>query len=131
MVLLIASVVIYKLVENRKINKYKTEDLRINVKVLSDMFVKYLKKIGIELYMDSNILEVKNRIDERILMASNAEKLKACKYITNVDSGEILNIIMKAKYSRENIQLTEEEYQKVRQYVEEFKKSLQYLKNKV
>ena len=81
--------------------------------------------------MDSNILEVKNRIDERILMASNAEKLKACKYITNVDSGEILNIIMKAKYSRENIQLTEEEYQKVRQYVEEFKKSLQYLKNKV
>lgn len=130
-VLLISSIIVYRIIENKKASNYKTDDLRHNIKILSDMFVKYLLKLGIEFYMDSNISEIVKEIDERISVASQEGKLKECKYITGEDTAEILDIIFKAKYSGENIQLTEEEYQKVRQYVEEFKKSLQYLKNKV
>lgn len=130
-VLLISSIVIYKLLEKKKVDNYNTEDLRHNVLVLYAMFVKYLKKIGIDFYIDNNILDVKAEIDKRIDNAFGYEKFREGRYITDADSLEVMRIMLKAKYSRENIQLTAEEYRKVRQYVEEFKKSLQYLKNKV
>ena len=43
----------------------------------------------------------------------------------------VLEIFTKAKYCDENVKFTAEECDKVRQYVEEFKNSLQYLKNRV
>lgn len=130
-VLLIFSIIIYKLLEKKKVNDYNTEDIRHNILVLYTMFVKYLKKLGIDFYIDNNILDVKVEIDKRINNAFGYEKLRENRYITDADSLEVMQIMLKAKYSRENIQLTDEEYKKVRQYVEEFKKSLQYLKNKV
>lgn len=129
--LIVLSILFYKMIEKQKKSRYETENLRENINILYDIFKKCMFKIGIEFYMDSGVAKISVQVNERIETALKKEKLKECKYITAIDVEEIFEIMLKSKYSSENIKLSEEEYKKVRQYVEEFKKSLQYLKNKV
>lgn len=133
-ILSIFSLGLYKAAEKKKRQiDYKTQDLRHNIIVLSIMLKRYLNKLNIRCSKDVNLSEISDEINRRI---NNYNKLTEGKQTGKLaldmqDTLPVLEIIAKAEYCDEFTQITAEENDKVRQYVEEFKNSLQYLKNKV
>lgn len=130
-VILVLSVFVYKWQERRRIlYDYKTEDMRHNVIVLGALLKRYLGRIGIDYCMSDTKKELAEELNRR---ASTARAKKDINVIAESEEEtiKVLSIVEKAKYCDENCQITQEEYEKVRQYVEELKNSLQYLKNRV
>ena len=128
------SVCLYKVSEKKKrLLDYKTPDLRHNIIVLSVMFNKYLGKLNIrhskDVYLSGISEEINRRIDGYYASLKGGAEVRM--HLRTEDTRQVLEIIWKAKYCDENTKITTDEYDKVRQYVEEFKNSLQYLKNKV
>lgn len=130
----VISVYLYKAAEKKKnLMNYKTQDYRHNIIVLSVVFKKELKKLNIKYAKDVNLSEISEEINRRIDVFHKMpeKRKKKVLHIDTQDTLAVLEIIAKAQYCDEFTQITAEEYDKVRQYVEEFKNSLQYLKNKV
>ncbi len=131
-ILLVISLILYKLVEaRRKKFDYTTEDLRHNVEILGILLVKYLGKIGIVYAKNINAGELEEKIARRLLQAEKKVENETAGRRDLSNTSEIIAILHKAKYGGNNIEITKEEYEKVRSYVEDFKNSLQYMKNKV
>lgn len=128
------SVYLYKVFEKKKnLLDYKTANFRHNIIVLSVMLDNDLSKLNIRHSKDVSLSRISEEINRRIdgYYASLKDGAVARMHLRTEDTRRVLEIIWKAKYCDENIKITADEYDKVRQYVEEFKNSLQYLKNKV
>lgn len=119
---------------------YDTKDIRKNIKVLSIYLRKCMDRYKIGYSKDRSIDEIAddiNKIIDRIYelnndISNNSEnKNKITELPDSNDTITVLWIIEKQKYSDKNVEFTLEEYQKVRQYVENLKNSLQYFKNRL
>lgn len=119
---------------------YDTKDIRKNIKVLSIYLRKCMDRYKIGYSKDRSIDEIAddiNKIIDRIYELNNdtsndsENKSKITEIPDRNDTITVLWIIEKQKYSDKNVEFTPEEYQKVRQYVENLKNSLQYYKNRL
>ncbi len=134
-VTIFVSVRLYRIHQNKKSIRalnYITSDIRHNIAVLSLIFKKSMERAGIDYSKNRSCKAIVSDINEYIntlatLQTENRKFIIPDKNITE----QIIDILFKAKYSDENVQFSKEEYDKLRQYVEEFKNSLQYFKNKV
>ena len=134
-VTIFVSVRLYRIHQNKKSIRalnYITPDIRHNIAVLSLIFKKSMERAGIDYSKNRSRKAIVSDINEYIntletLQTENRKFTIPDKNITE----QIIDILFKAKYSDENVQFSKEEYDKLRQYVEEFKNSLQYFKNKV
>lgn len=159
MLLCAVSLYFYRISEKKKhLMDYKTRDLRHNIIVLSVILNECLDKLKIAYSKDIHLTEISNEINKHIdsyhkslkdkkadgvyaeekNMAGDNETVDHAdmeepgrRVLSAEETLQVLEIISKAKYCDENTKITTDEYDKVRQYVEEFKNSLQYLKNKV
>lgn len=140
-ILLIVSVKIYNILQHKgdsKESDYNTDDLRHNMDVLTVVFEKLLTKAGIDYSINRSTSDICKDINELIGRLNKADVDKDSKYTKSggiipdtSDTEEVIRIIYRAKYSDENAEFTEKDTDKLHQYVEEFKNSLQYFKNKV
>lgn len=140
-ILLIVSVKIYNILQHKgdsKESDYNTDDLRHNMDVLTVVFEKLLTKAGIDYSINRSTSDICKDINELIGRLNKADVDKDSKYTKSggiipdtSDTEEVIRIIYRAKYSDENAEFTEKDADKLHQYVEEFKNSLQYFKNKV
>ena len=104
-----------------------TEDNRHNVVVIGNLLKKNLEEIGIHYDMDSNTSDVCAQINDRIIDVSKERELT----IDLRETKDVLDIIDKSRYAQSETDISAEEYKKVIKYYEDFKNSLQYLKNRV
>ena len=102
------------------------------------IFEKLLTKAGIDYSINRSTSDICNDINELIGRLKKADMDKDSKYTKSggiipdtSDTEEVICIIYRAKYADKNAGFTEKDTDKLRQYVEEFKNSLQYFKNKV
>lgn len=140
-ILLIVSVKIYNVLQHKrdiKESDYNTDDLRHNIDVLTVIFEKLLTKAGIDYSINRSTSDICKDINELISRLKKADMDKESKYTNSggiipdiSDTEEVIRIIYRAKYSDKNAEFTEKDTDKLHQYVEEFKNSLQYFKNKV
>ena len=140
-ILLIVSVKIYNILQHKgdsKESDYNTDDLRHNIDVLTVIFEKLLTKAGIDYSINRSTSDICKDINELIGRLNKADVDKDSKYTNSggiipdtSDTEVVIRIIYRAKYSDENAEFTEKDTDKLHQYVEEFKNSLQYFKNKV
>lgn len=139
--ILIILVKLYKMCCDKKEKNgfdYNTDDSRKNIEILILIFNEILKRAEIDVSKNRSISEICKDINIYIDKIETVNKEKDCRYTSSggkipdkADTSEIINIIYKAKYSDKNAKFSEEETAKLRQYVEEFKNSLQYFKNRV
>lgn len=140
-ILLIVSVKLYNVLQHKrdvKESDYNTDDLRHNIDVLTVIFEKLLTKAGIDYSINRSTSDICNDINELIGRLKKADMDKDSKYTKSggiipdtSDTEEVICIIYRAKYADKNAEFTEKDTDKLHQYVEEFKNSLQYFKNKV
>lgn len=138
-VIIIISIKIYKIKFNenkQNILNYSTDDIRHNIIVLTCIIKMELEKINVVITKDKRKTDIEELINEKIDKMNKiaAEENNIDKSINIPDkkmTSTILDIMYAAKYSNENVQFSNEECAKVRQYVEEFKNSLQYFKNRL
>lgn len=140
-IVLIVSVKLYNVLQHKrdvKESDYNTDDLRHNIDVLTVIFEKLLTKAGIDYSINRSTSDICNDINELIGRLKKADMDKDSKYTKSggiipdtSDTEEVICIIYRAKYADKNAGFTEKDTDKLRQYVEEFKNSLQYFKNKV
>ena len=102
------------------------------------IFEKLLTKAGIDYSINRSTSDICNDINELIGRLKKADMDKDSKYTKSggiipdtSDTEEVICIIYRAKYADKNAEFTEKDTDKLHQYVEEFKNSLQYFKNKV
>lgn len=122
------SVLSYRLYkQHRKKFDYRTEDLVRNVAILTMLFEKMLHKRGITWTKNRNVTEIDREIMKLVEAAGEqASGLRGLK-----KGREAMMVMLKVKYGGLEATVTKEEYLIVKRYVEDVKKSLQYLKNKV
>ena len=126
-ILLAASLLTYHMMKLNEKKKYMTEDNRHNVVVIGNLLKKNLEEIGIHYDMDSNTSDVCAQINDRIIDVSKERELT----IDLRETKDVLDIIDKSRYAQSETDISAEEYKKVIKYYEDFKNSLQYLKNRV
>lgn len=121
-----------------KFLEYDTEDMRKNIKVLSVYLRKCMDRQKIGYSKDRGMEEIADDINKLIDRlsglnndVSDKEKNKNIELPDKNDTITVLWIIEKQKYSDKNVEFMSEEYEKVRQYVENLKNSLQYFKNRL
>lgn len=140
-IILIISIKIYNVLSRRqefKENDYNTDDLRHNICVMASILEKLLAKAGIDYSISRSTKDICDDVNEFIGKLNEADRNKDNKYTKSggsipdiSDTKEVINIIYRAKYSDKNAEFTAKDNDKLHHYVEEFKNSLQYFKNKV
>ena len=139
-VLIVLSLLIYKMAEKKKkANDYNTDDNRKNMMILMKIFEECLKKSKIEFSMNVNISTVEEEITDKVdkevqrieskkncgreSVAEMVEKLQKLKCVR-----EILELIYRYKYDSDRTEFTDEEVERVRQYVVRYRENLKVMK---
>lgn len=132
----LGSILVYKRKygNNRRTPDYHTANNRENILVLQEIYKEELLKYSVTYRIDqSNDDILKNILSAYAKMQSKLTDEQKQHFVipTQEYLEKVLKIFKKAKYANESAQFSDEEYEFIRQYVEEFKNSLQYAKNRL
>ena len=140
-VLIVISLIIYKLAEEKKkTNDYNTDDNRTNMMILIKIFEECLRKSKVEYSMNVNISTVEEEIAAKVDKTvqrieskknadreSNTQMAERLRELKNVR--EVLELIYRYKYGSDNVEFTDDEVDSVKRYVERYRDSLKVIKN--